>query len=100
MDPLAVAFRQKVLAEQDDAMPVGAARVTVETARGSTHTATVIHPRGSIEAPLSDEEIAAKVRALAHRGSPSCVVDRVIELVWRLDEAADIEALMRELRAG
>jgi 2-methylcitrate dehydratase PrpD len=100
MEPRTVAFRQRVSAERDDGMPVGAARVTVETARGATHTATVIHPRGSIEAPLSDDEIAAKVRALAHRGSPGCAADRVIELVWRLDEAADIGALMRELRIG
>jgi 2-methylcitrate dehydratase PrpD len=100
MDPRTVAFRRKVFAARDDAMPVGAARVTVETARGASHTASVIYPRGSIEAPLSDDEIAAKVRALGHRGSPRCAVDRVIELVWRLDDAADIEALMRETRAA
>ena len=75
-------------------MPIGAARVVLRTCAGDEHSALVTHPRGSLEAPMSDEDIAAKVRELAGRCLSRSRVDRLIEAVWRLDEAPDVRELM------
>ena len=86
-------FRSKVRAEVDPAMPVGAARVVVRTT-GNERSITVVHPHGSIAHPLTDEEIAGKVRRLGGDRLRSAKVDRLIETVWTLDTAPDVHELM------
>lgn len=95
MDPRAVAFRRKVQAELEPDLPIGAATVTVRTAAGAEHQTTVHHARGSIETPLSDEEIETKVRDAARLGSSGCDVARLSEAIWRLDRATTIGDMMR-----
>ena len=97
MDPKVRAFLTKVRAQLAPELPRGAARVDVALADGRTLSATVLHPHGSTEHPLSDAEIEAKVRNCAATGSPDCDVGRVIQLVWALDEQADTKALMEAL---
>ncbi|MCW3474764.1 MmgE/PrpD family protein [Limobrevibacterium gyesilva] len=96
-DPDVVALRAKVKAERDNTMPVGAAKVTVALTNGQTVSATVVNARGSLERPLSDAEIEAKLRGLARDGSPHCDADRVIEAVWTLDEKAGLSRLTAAL---
>ena len=76
-------------------MPVGAARVSVTTTGGKVFSAEVMHARGSIALAMTDAEIAQKLRDLAATGCPRCEADRVIDAVWRLDEADDVRELMR-----
>ncbi len=97
MDPKIQTFRAKVHAELAPDLPRGAARVEVALTDGRILVATVLHPRGSEEQPLSDAEIEAKVRNCAATGSPGCDVDRVIRLIWRLEEQSDTKALMTAL---
>jgi 2-methylcitrate dehydratase PrpD len=72
----------------------------VRTHDGRVLTATVLHARGSTERPLSDDEIAAKVRDLAADGGFKGPIDEVIAVVWQLDTMATIEPLVRLLGRG
>ena len=87
------ALRSKVHAVLDAALPVGAARVTIETDDGATLTAEVIHARGSLERPMSDSDLEDKLRSLAD-GS-GCDAGQVIAAVWALDQAGGVAPLMR-----
>ncbi|HEY7242791.1 MAG TPA: MmgE/PrpD family protein [Xanthobacteraceae bacterium] len=100
MEETVAAFRARVHAEVDPAMPVGAARVSATAAGGKVFTAEVMHARGSLALPMTDAEIAQKLRDLAAAGCPSCEADRVIEAVWALDQADDLRTLMRLVAAG
>lgn len=93
-DPAVAALRAKVLAECDASLPRGAARVTITLADGSTHQATIEHPRGSAEQPLSDAELAAKYRANAALGGTTADVEGQLAGLWALDQAASIAPLM------
>jgi 2-methylcitrate dehydratase PrpD len=96
--PEVAAMRSKVRTAVDSAIPPGAARVTVHTLGGDVVSEEVIHARGSLELPMSDTEIEDKVKNLAAWGGKHCDVDRVIEAIWNLDEAADVSMLMELVR--
>ena len=95
-DPAVQALGARVAVEDDPAIPVGAAVVNVRTADGRTLTHAVAHALGSLERPMSDAAIEAKVRDLASVGAPECDADRLIDAVWaieRLDDAAIVARL-------
>ncbi|WP_315831546.1 MmgE/PrpD family protein [Bradyrhizobium prioriisuperbiae] len=96
-DPVVVALRGKVRAELDPSMPVGAACVAIKLTSGRSVTHTVLNARGSLEQPLSDADIEAKLRKHASAGAPGCDADRIIEAVWTLDR--DDEGLSRLIAA-
>ena len=91
--PDIAALRSKVAAELDATLPVGAARVTIEADDGRSLAGEVIHARGSLERPMTDGDLEAKLRALA--AGSGCDVDGVITRVWGLDRAASVAGLMR-----
>jgi len=93
-DPALAALRAKLVAECDANLRRGAARVTITLADGSTHQATIEHPRGSAESPLSDAELAAKYRANAALGGTTADVEGQIAALWALDQSASIAPLM------
>jgi 2-methylcitrate dehydratase PrpD len=99
MDPEVAAIRSKVRAAIDPSIPVGGARVTVNTTGGDVLTEEVVHARGSRELPMSDAEIERKVRNLAAWGAKGCDVDHLIEAIWNLDETADVSTLMDGVRS-
>lgn len=94
-DPAVVAFRNKVIAQADDAIPIEAAIVTVRTRSGQTLTAHVKHARGSLERPLSDAEIEAKARELAVLGGTGVDIAPVIDAVWAMDRNVDAGQIMK-----
>jgi 2-methylcitrate dehydratase PrpD len=98
-DPTAVAVRAKVRAELDTSLPRGAATVEVRTTDGRALAATVHHPRGSTEKPLSDSEIETKSRNCAVSGGSGVDPSRVAEAVWSLDEAASLQPLLQAVVA-
>jgi 2-methylcitrate dehydratase PrpD len=93
-DPAARALREKVRAELDPSFPTGACQVVVQTRDGRTLDATVTHAHGSLENPLSDSEIEAKVRDLAAMGKSGCDMEGIIKAVWGLDKLPNVAALM------
>jgi hypothetical protein len=96
--PEVATIRSKVRTAVDSAIPLGGARVTVHTVGGDIVSEEVVHARGSLELPMSDTEIENKVRSLAAWGAKHCDVDRMIEAIWNLDEAADVSMLMDLVR--
>jgi 2-methylcitrate dehydratase PrpD len=92
--PAAAAMRQKVGAELDEALPDGAARVTIRTMQGETLTETVLAARGSLDHPLSDAAIEAKLRDCGCSNRAGWDAEKVIGEVWRLDTLPDVRALM------
>ncbi len=99
-DPAVVALRGLTQAKLDAASPRGAATVLVRMRDGRALTSTVLHARGSTERPLTDREIAGKVRDLATHGAFPGAIDSVIDAVWQLDTMATIEPLVRLLGHG
>ncbi len=97
MDPAVAAFRGRVTPLLDASLPKGAARVEVRLTDGRTLMKTVLHPRGSLAQPLSDDDIAAKVRNLARRSRICDRIDAIIDAVWSLDAAPDASVLCRLL---
>ncbi len=97
-DPAVVALRALTSARLDPSSPRGAASATVRTTDGRSLTSTVLHAQGSSERPLSDADIEAKVRDLAHHGAFGGSIDDVIAAVWRLDSMTTIDPLIEGLR--
>jgi 2-methylcitrate dehydratase PrpD len=93
-EPAVVALRELTRARLDASSPRGAATVLVRTHDGRALTATVLHARGSTERPLSDHEIAAKVRDLAADGGFQGSIDEVIAAVWQVDTMPTIAPLV------
>lgn len=91
-------LRKKVRAERDDEMPDGAARVILRLKSGEVLTETVISPRGSQAAPLSNRDIEDKLRDGVRTGGSDWDAERVIDAVWRLDATDDVGKLLQSLR--
>jgi 2-methylcitrate dehydratase PrpD len=94
MSDAAIALRHLVRAELDTRLPVGAATVVVRTRLGDTYEATVEHARGSLEKPLSDAELEAKVYALASQHLPKTNIEQCLAMLWQLQNMATIHPLM------
>jgi 2-methylcitrate dehydratase PrpD len=94
-DPAVLSLGARVTVEQDAAIPVGAAVVSVRTRDGRTVTHSVAHALGSRERPMSDAALEAKVRELAAFGAPGCDVERLIDAAWTLDRSDDAAAVAR-----
>jgi 2-methylcitrate dehydratase PrpD len=94
LSPEAQAFRAKVKPERDDSLPRGAARVTVRLRDGTTHETTVHAARGSLQKPMTDADLEAKVRDLVTLAGTGLEPDRVIAAVWELDQAPTVNTLL------
>jgi 2-methylcitrate dehydratase PrpD len=94
-DPATIALRSRVRPVVDNAIGKDAADVTVTLKDGTKHHCYVAHASGSLERPLSDDDIESKFRALAEWGFSTCNAYDVIELIWSFDNIRDAAALAR-----
>lgn len=92
-DPALAAFRAKVAAALDESSPRGAASVTVRLEDGREVRATVTAPLGSVEKPLSDEDLEAKFRDNAEIGGFAARCDEQIAALWGARRSAGRPAL-------
>jgi 2-methylcitrate dehydratase len=69
--------------------------LTVVTASGARHSATVEYHKGHWRNPMSDTEVEGKFRQLAATVLPSTRTDRLLEALWRLEEAASVGDLIQ-----
>jgi 2-methylcitrate dehydratase PrpD len=99
-DPAVAAMRALTKVRLDPDSPRGAATVAIRTIDGRTLRTTVLHAKGSMEQPLSDQEIEAKVRGLAGHGSFRGNIDHVIDMMWRIDTLPTIDRLVATLQIG
>jgi 2-methylcitrate dehydratase PrpD len=93
-DPAVQALRAKVTMQEDAAFGVGSVEIVVELVDGRKLAERVPHWRGSLERPLTDQELEAKLRELAAEATPWCDVPRLIDALWTLDRAPDGAVLM------
>jgi 2-methylcitrate dehydratase PrpD len=93
------ALRAKVVAElAADAKPLSA-EIIVKTRQGRELRSQSLNPRGSLDNPMSDADIEAKVRDLAGFGGAGCDIERIIETAWKLETLADVRDFTRLLVA-
>jgi 2-methylcitrate dehydratase PrpD len=94
LDPALAIFRAKVSAALDESLPRGAATVTVRLLDGQVLRRQVMSPRGSLEHPMSDAELAAKFRDNAGIAGFADRAEAAIAAAWMLDEAPDVTRVM------
>ena len=93
------ALRARVTAElAADAKPLSA-EVIIKTRQGRELRSQSLKPRGSLEKPMSDADIEAKVRDLAAFGGAGCDIERIIATAWQLPSLADVRDFTRLLVA-
>jgi len=90
-EPAVLALGAKVSVEEDPRIAVAGARVTLTLNDGQTYSIEIEHALGSLQRPMSDADVEAKVRTLV--AGHDCPVDRLIEAVWQLDRCEDVSAL-------
>jgi 2-methylcitrate dehydratase PrpD len=94
-NPAVQALGAQVEVEDDTHLAVDAADVTVTLQDGRRCTMHIAHALGSLERPMSDADIEAKVRDLAAYRGCAGDVDRLIDAVWGLDTVEDAAAALR-----
>jgi 2-methylcitrate dehydratase PrpD len=94
-NPLTLALRAKVSVQHDDTMAVGAARVDVYLHDGQAFAAAADHARGSLECPLTDDELEEKLVTLAAYGCPAIDAAPLADAIWSIESANDVRDLMR-----
>jgi len=95
-DPAVAALRRRIVVTADPqrASVSAAARVTLSD--GRVLEADVPFCRGSLERPMTDEELSEKFMALATRVVPDNVAGALLAQCWRVAEMDDVGALARE----
>ncbi len=89
------ALRAKVRVEDDPAMALGTAKVTLELDDGVQRTVQVAHARGSLEHPLTDAELERKLATLAAHGCPDLDVGPLVDAVWSIEHFTDVQEVVR-----
>ena len=95
VDPATLDLRGRVSVADDPAMAAGAARVVIRLRDGGSFEAEVSHARGSLERPLTDAEIAAKLAALAAHGCPGLDPAPLLQALNALEDLDDVRDLVR-----
>jgi 2-methylcitrate dehydratase PrpD len=92
-DPLVAALRRKVQAVADETLRKDEAHATV-VADGARHEVHVAHASGTTDNPMSDAAIEAKFLANATPAIGGERARKACELVWSLEECADVRELI------
>lgn len=91
--PEATALRARVRLAPDASVPRASARVSVQLNDGTTVEEIVAHARGSLERPLTDNELNAKAAALVEPLLPGHTA-LLRSAISELPKAADLTALI------
>ncbi|MBR0648867.1 MmgE/PrpD family protein [Roseomonas terrae] len=95
---LAPRILTEVEAECDDIYPrKRGAKVAVTTTDGRVLRRTVMEPYGSATKPLSDEAVIEKFLGLAAPRLGEARAKQALEMLWRVDELADVAPLAEAL---
>ena len=74
--------------------------LTLVTKSGTAHTAVVEYHKGHYRNPMSDTEVEAKFRKLAGNVLAPDRVDRLLEVLWKMEDVRDAGELIRLTVAG
>jgi 2-methylcitrate dehydratase PrpD len=98
-DPSLQAFAGRLRFIDDASWAVESAQVRIVLRSGESVSRRIHAARGSLAAPLADDELAAKLRELAAYGGSGVTPQPVVDMLWRFDHEPDAAALMRVARA-
>jgi hypothetical protein len=93
-------LRRKVVVEADANFPVGRARVAIEAWDGEVLVTEVEHARGSLERPMMDRDLEAKLAALARHGCPGFDPAGLINAIWSIDCCDDVREVVQMTSVG
>jgi len=88
-DPQVVALRRRVHATIDDALKWAQAHVTITLKNGQKLERLVDHPLGSLERPMSDQDLVVKFNDLTQSTLTMEQRRRLIDLCWSLESLPD-----------
>ena len=94
-DPDIARLRGIIATQVDEAVAEDQAHVAIDLADGRTVETFVEHATGSPQNPMSDETLQRKFSDLATEVLPSSQANALLEAVWRLDEAPNVDEVMR-----
>jgi 2-methylcitrate dehydratase len=102
-DPKIWKFLENVKVERDaelSAMYPGAVAniVHVDLADGKRLTKRVDYPLGHAKNPLKDSEVEGKFRALVDPAMGEKRAKAIVDLVWKLDEAKNVDGMMQAVK--
>ena len=72
-------------------------RITVTDLAGNEHTAHTSYSKGHKNNPLNDNEMEGKFRNFSSVVLSDMQCDRVLETIWAIDEATDMDDLFDSL---
>ena len=88
-DPRIRALQDRMQARVDPALASGQARAEVRLRDGTVLRAEVAQATGSLERPMSDEQLAEKFRMLACRRLGAAQLERLLQECWHLPDSGD-----------
>jgi 2-methylcitrate dehydratase PrpD len=94
-EPAVLDLRRRVRVEEDAAIPVETALVTVETTDGQRLQIHVTEARGTMARPMSDAELEAKFLNLATHGTPAVDAQRLVGSIWSLEHEQDVAQIIK-----
>lgn len=89
-----VALRRKVVATVDDSIDEASADVTALLNDGRRVPVFVEHAIGSLQRPMSREQLQSKFHGLSDPVLGAAATDRLIESCWQLGDAPDLRAVV------
>ena len=92
-DKRVLALAERVRHVVDDSIPTFGGRVTIQLRDGRVREADELVNRGHPDRPLSDEDVTAKFVANARRRLDNGAVEKLADVVWRLEEIDSIDQL-------
>jgi 2-methylcitrate dehydratase PrpD len=98
--PDVVALRSKVEAIVDDSIDEASADLTIETTDGRTLHVFVEHAIGSVERPMSDEQLKAKFVDQSAPVIGQQKAEQAFAVAMRLADCADAKELLQAARPG
>jgi 2-methylcitrate dehydratase PrpD len=93
-DPTIVALRRKVRAEAEKGIHEDQVKVTITTTDGKVHDLFIEHAIGSLDRPLSNEELDQKVRDLCEPVVGAAGADRFIALCRNVVNASSLATII------
>jgi 2-methylcitrate dehydratase PrpD len=95
-DPVLKRLSNATSISVDDTLPRGVScLMTVTMDGGAKYVAQVDFPKGSIENPMTDDEITGKFMSLASPVVGEGKATQIADRVWSIDKCADVGELMR-----
>jgi 2-methylcitrate dehydratase PrpD len=98
-DPRVAALRSRVEVQTDAAVGAEQCDLTVELADGRRLARHIEHAVGSVQNPMGDAELEAKLRDLATGVLPPARITALVDACWRISSLEDASAIARAAAA-